>query len=225
MALFEAVRILIMFALAFVVALFVTPFVVHVIHRFGLKKNNIRDEKDTPVFHKFHEKKSGTATMAGAIVWLTVLGLAVVFFVLQRFFDGFSDYFNFVSRAETYLPLAALFFAAMVGLVDDIWGIRGIGKGRGGLSIPQRLVLYGVVALVGALWFYFRLDWDVLYVPFVGHISIGPWYILFFIFILMASSFSTNEADGLDGLAGGVLFLRLWLWQLCLLLWDGMTWR
>jgi phospho-N-acetylmuramoyl-pentapeptide-transferase len=205
-ALFEAVRILIMFALSFTVALFATPFVVHVLDRFDFRKRNIRDAGTTPVFNKLHKQKSATVTMAGVIVWVTVLGLALVFFALQGILDGFADYFNFVDRAETYLPLAALFFAAVVGLVDDVWGVRGIGKNGGGLSVRQRLVIYGAVALIGALWFYFRLDWDVLYIPFIGHFSIGPWYILFFIFILMAASFSTNEADGLDGLAGGVLF-------------------
>ena len=30
-----------------------------------------------------------------------------------------------------------------------------------------------VIALVGALWFYFKLDWDLLHVPFVGNFNIG----------------------------------------------------
>ena len=35
--------------------------------------------------------------------------------------------------------------------------------------------------------------------------QIGLWYIPLFIFVIVASAFSTNETDGLDGLAGGVL--------------------
>ncbi|MBI1960966.1 MAG: phospho-N-acetylmuramoyl-pentapeptide-transferase, partial [Candidatus Liptonbacteria bacterium] len=56
----------------------------------------------------------------------------------------------------------------------------------------------------GAWWFYFRLDWDVLYVPFFGNVAVDWWYIPIFIFIMTASAFSANETDGLDGLLGGV---------------------
>lgn len=206
MGIFEAVRALIMFALAFVVALFITPVVSHFLVKFNLRKKNIRSEAAAPVFHHFHKNKSQTPTMGGVIIWFTVLGLAVLFFVATIIFDGFAEYFNFVNRAETYLPLAALFFSAMVGLVDDVFGVLGKGPGGGGLSIKQKLILYTAVAAVGAWWFYFKLGFDVLYIPFIGYINVGLWYIPFFIFILAASAHSANLTDGLDGLAGGVLF-------------------
>ncbi|MDI6820827.1 MAG: phospho-N-acetylmuramoyl-pentapeptide-transferase [Patescibacteria group bacterium] len=206
MAIFEAIRILIMFALAFVVALLITPLVLRILNRFSFQKKNIRDEKTAPIFHQFHKDKASTPTMGGIIIWGTVLGLALTFFVFQELFDGFANYFNFVDRAETYLPLAALLFSAIVGFVDDLWGVMGKGPHGGGLTMKQKLFLYSTVAAIGAWWFYFRLGWDVLYIPFVGNINIGLWYIPFFIFILVASAFSTNETDGLDGLAGGALF-------------------
>lgn len=203
---FEAVRLLVMFALSFVVALFVTPFFIHLSEKFDLRKKNIRDEKSAPVFYHFHKKKSDTPTMGGVIIWITVLGLAVTFFVLRSLFDGFADYFDFVNRAETYLPLAALLFTALVGLADDLFGILGMGPHRGGLTMKQKLLLYTTVAVVGAWWFYFKLGWDILYIPFIGNVFIGAWYIPFFVFVLVATAFSTNETDGLDGLAAGTLF-------------------
>lgn len=206
MALFEAVRVLVIFALAFTVALFITPFVYHFLIKFNLRKKNIRDEKTAPVFYKFHKNKSQTPTMGGIIIWGTVLGLAAVFFILELLIDGFANYFNFVNRAETYLPLASLFFTAIVGLVDDFIGIMGKGAKGGGLTMWQKLILYTLVAAVGAWWFYFRLEWDTLYIPFIGYFNIGFWYIPFFIFVLIATAFSTNETDGLDGLAAGILF-------------------
>jgi phospho-N-acetylmuramoyl-pentapeptide-transferase len=206
MLVFEAVRVLVMFALSFVVALFVTPLFLHFSERFDFRKKNIRDEKSAPVFYQFHKKKSETPTMGGMIIWITVLGLAFTFFILSFLFDGFADYFDFVNRAETYLPLAALFFTALVGLADDLFGILRKGPHGGGLTVKQKLFLYTIVAVVGAWWFYFKLGWDTLYVPFVGNIFIGWWYIPFFIFVLVATAFSTNETDGLDGLAAGTLF-------------------
>ena len=69
----------------------------------------------------------------------------------------------------------------------------------------QRLALYTMVAGFGAYWFYFKLEWSLLHVPGVGDFEIGWWYIPVFMFVIIASAFSVNEADGLDGLAGGIL--------------------
>ncbi|MDP3013074.1 MAG: phospho-N-acetylmuramoyl-pentapeptide-transferase, partial [Candidatus Subteraquimicrobiales bacterium] len=103
------------------------------------------------------------------------------------------------------LPLGALLISAIIGLIDDYFGIKKIGPKGGGLSVLYRLGLYTIIAFGGALWFYFKLDWDVFHVAFVGNFEIGLWYIPLFIFVLVASAFSVNEIDGLDGLAGGTL--------------------
>lgn len=206
MAMFEAIRTLLLLALAFVVALMLTPFVVRILERFNVKKTNIRSAADAPVFNSLHQGKSNTPTMGGVIIWGTVIIIAAVFFVLDSFFGGFGSYFNFVNRAETYLPIAALLFAALLGLLDDIFGILGKGPHGGGLSIRHKLVVYALISAVGAWWFYFRLGWTTLYVPFIGNIDIGLWYIPFFMFILIATAFSANETDGLDGLAAGTMF-------------------
>jgi len=206
MIIFEAVRILLLFALAFVVALFITPFVVHLLEKFDVKKTNIRDETSAPVFYNLHKNKSNTPTMGGIIIWATVIFVAFAFFIFDKMFGGFGSYFNFVSRSETYLPLAALLFAAIVGLIDDFFGILGKGPHGGGLSIKQKLVIYTIVSGIGAWWFYVKLAWTTLFVPFIGYVTIGAWYIPFFIFVLVATAFSANETDGLDGLAGGIMF-------------------
>jgi phospho-N-acetylmuramoyl-pentapeptide-transferase len=103
------------------------------------------------------------------------------------------------------LPLAALLIAALLGLLDDWLGVLRLGGASGGgLKIRQKAIMYLLIAGVGAWWFYFRLGWNVLFVPFVGNITIGWWYIPIFLFIIFASAFSANETDGLDGLLGGV---------------------
>ncbi len=206
MEVFEAVRLLIIFALAFAVALFVTPFVYHFLIKFNIRKRNIRSKEQAPIFHKLHKGKSEIPTMGGVIIWGTVLGLALIFLILQNFIGGFADYFSFINRAETYLPLAALFLTAIVGLVDDLFGILGKGPNGGGLAMRRKLILYTIVALVGAWWFYFKLDWNTLYVPFIGYFDIGIWYIPVFVLVLIATAFSANETDGLDGLVAGVFF-------------------
>ena len=204
MVIFEATRIMILAAIAFLVALIATPAWYRFIKKHHVKKQ-IRESNNAPIFHKFHEKKAGTPTAGGVIIWGTILGLALLFSLLAKILGGRWEYFNFINRAETYLPLMALFLAAVLGFLDDWLGALKIGGASGGgLKVRHKLMLYAFLAAVGAWWFYFRLGWDTLYVPFVGNIEIGAWYIPLFVFIIVASAFSANETDGLDGLLGGV---------------------
>lgn len=204
MEVFEAVRIILTFGLAFLLALILEPFAFRIIGKF--KKVNIRDEKSAPIFHSLHKNKSDTPTMGGVIIWSAVIILAILFWLMDAVFGGFGTYFNFISRPETYLPLFALLAAAGVGLVDDLFGIWRRGPNGGGLSVKQKLIIYLGLALVGAWWFFFRLGWTELYVPLVGTFDIGAWYIPFFVFTIVASAFSANETDGLDGLLSGTMF-------------------
>jgi len=201
---FSLIKIIFLTTLSFVVAIFFTPILTHFLYKYKLGKT-IRHDGQTPVFTQLHSKKTGTPTMGGIVVWLSVLVLAVLFFYLGNFFPFFMK-LNFLNRAQTLLPLGALIASAIVGLFDDLLDITGKGtKGGGGLRMRHRIVVYALIALAGALWFYFKLDWDVIHVPFLGNFSIGWWYIPIFIFIIFATAFSVNETDGLDGLAGGCL--------------------
>ncbi|HDH31599.1 MAG TPA: phospho-N-acetylmuramoyl-pentapeptide-transferase, partial [Candidatus Wolfebacteria bacterium] len=199
----QAVRILILSGLSFFVALAMTPFLIKFLSKYQLGKQ-IRVSERTPIFSKLHQIKAGTPTMGGIVIWLTVIGLAFLFFVLNFFFNGVWDYFNFTDRAETYLPIAAMLIAAILGLVDDLFGIFKIGPNGGGIKVRHKLIIYTLIAALGAWWFYFKLDWSVFYIPFFGNIEIHGWYFLIFMFVIIASAFSSNETDGLDGLLGGV---------------------
>lgn len=203
MQLLQAIRVLGFALLAFMTALAFTPLMVKFLSAFQIKKQ-IRSSESAPIFAKLHEGKAGTPTMGGIIIWATTIGLALFFFVLHLAFDGVWSYFNFIDRAETYLPLAAMLVAAVFGFFDDWLGVLKIGGKGGGVSVKFKLVMYVLIAMLGALWFYFRLDWDVIYIPFFGNYQIGAWYIPLFVFIITASAFSANETDGLDGLLGGV---------------------
>ena len=81
-----------------------------------------------------------------------------------------------------------------------------IGSKGGGVRVSQKLLIYTALSAIGAWWFYSPniLDWHVLSIPFFGNFDIGAWYIPIFMFVIVASAFSANETDGLDGLLGGV---------------------
>ncbi|MDD2753643.1 MAG: phospho-N-acetylmuramoyl-pentapeptide-transferase [Candidatus Portnoybacteria bacterium] len=202
--LFQISRILGLAALSFVVAFALTPLWVHFLTKWRLGKQ-IRAE-GAPVFNKFHQKKEGTPTMGGLLIWVTVLFLALLFWALTKIgVDGIIGKLNFLNRSQTLLPLGALVASAIVGLADDLLGIFRIGPNGGGLKMRHRLLIYTAIASFGAWWFYYKLSWSTVHIPFIGNFDIGLWYVPVFIFILVATSFSVNETDGLDGLAGGTL--------------------
>lgn len=105
------------------------------------------------------------------------------------------------------LPLGALIASAVVGMIDDLFDVWRMGKDGGGLRMRHRFIIYGIIAAAGAWWFFFKLDWTTLYVPFFGLYDIGLWYIPFFIFVIIGTAHAVNLTDGLDGLAGGTLLI------------------
>lgn len=204
--LFQISRILGLAALAFVITILWTPALTHFLYKYRLGKQ-IRTE-GTPIFSKLHQKKAGTPTMGGVLVWGTVLFLAALFWFLPKLgVDSVVKNLNFLSRPQTLLPLGALVASALVGLIDDLMGVFKVGPKGGGLRVKQKIIIYAAIAAFGAWWFFSKLDWDLVHVPFVGNFNIGLWYVPLFIFIIVATAFSVNETDGLDGLAGGVLMI------------------
>lgn len=198
------IKVFFLTTLSFVVAIGWTPLLTHFLYKHKLGKQ-IRTSDKAPIFSGLHQKKSGTPTMGGVLVWLTVLVLAVVFYYLGQWLDGGFFKLNFLNRSQTWLPLGALIATALVGLFDDYLNIKKIGPYGGGLSMKHRLAVYALIALVVAWWFYFKLEWDYVRIPFLQTFNIGLWYLPFVIFVVVATAFSVNEIDGLDGLAGGTL--------------------
>lgn len=179
--------------LSFLVAILWTPLFTDFLYKNRLGKK-IRqtgfDEKSAPIFYALHKHKENTPTMGGLLIWVTT---AVITLAMN------------LSQARTWLPLFALVTTGVVGGLDDLMNVYGIGPNRGGLRFRWKLLLYVIIALIGAWWFYFKLGWNVLTIPGLGPIEIGAWYIPLFIIVLVFTTFSANEADGLDGLAGGVM--------------------
>jgi phospho-N-acetylmuramoyl-pentapeptide-transferase len=198
----QVVRLLVLAGVSFFVALAVTPFVTKLLYRLRAGKQ-IRNTSEAPVFYQLHQKKEGTPTMGGIIIWGTVIGLSVLFFALAIAFDGTWSYLNVVDRAETYLPIIAMLIAALLGFADDVLGTLKKGPNGGGMAVKHKLLIYVLLGLLGAWWFYQKLGWTVLSIPFVGTVAIDGWYIPVFIFVIAATAFSANETDGLDGLLGG----------------------
>lgn len=202
---FALSKILALATLSFILAFAWTPLLTHWLYRHRMGKS-IRSAVTAPMFAKMHAKKAGVPTMGGLLMWVTPLIIAFVFFFLAEALPNhFLASLNFLSRSQTWLPLFALVAAGVVGLVDDFLNARGIGSHGGGIHIRHRLILYTIIAAVGAWWFFVKLEWNSIHIPLWGDLTIGWWYIPVFIAVIVLTSFSVNQTDGLDGLAGGTL--------------------
>lgn len=180
---------------AFCFTILLTPFFTNLVYKHKVGKQ-IRKSANAPIFTKIHEKKAGTPTMAGILIWGTVLIFALT---LQ------NSSLNFLSREQTLLPLGVMIFAGLLGLIDDLIGVFSKNRQGQGIGIKSKLAASGIISIISAWWFTYKLEFTKILVPFLGMVDLGFWSFFFFIFILLATSLSANETDGVDGLAGGVL--------------------
>ena len=202
---FYLIKILFLSSLASIFTILWAPILINFLYKHKLGKK-IRDDGTTPIYTSMHKYKSGTPTMGGILIWLTVLVFAFLFYYLSKFFpfDIFKQ-LNFLSRSQTWLPLAFLISTAIIGLIDDIMGVKEIGYKKRGIKFLDKLIIYTIIGAIGAIWFYYKLGWDMLHIPFFGNFQIGILYIPIFISVVIGTAFAVNQTDGLDGLAGGSL--------------------
>jgi phospho-N-acetylmuramoyl-pentapeptide-transferase len=144
------------------------------------------------VYQKLHadKHKRNIPTMAG-LIFVASVSLVTLVFNLDR--------------GQTWLPLAGLVGAAVIGVADDIMNIRGNGAGVGGMSARLKFGLYSLLLLAGGWWFFAKLGVNSIYLPGIGDLHIGILVIALFWLVVIATAISVNLSDGLDGLAGGLL--------------------
>lgn len=180
---------------AFLLAMLLTPVYTFVAYRYKFWKKQ-RSTSTTgeklEVFTKLHADKfkRNIPTMAG------IIGVVSISFV--------TFFFN-LDRAQTWLPLAALVGGGAVGLLDDVINIRGQGNGVAGLRSSIKFAMITVVALVLGWFFFAKLGYNSIHLPYLGDVFLGWWIVPLFVFAVVATGNAVNISDGLDGLAGGLL--------------------
>ena len=202
----DAVRVLIPSATAFVLGIFLAPFLASILYRAKAWKKVAGKENGiggggTPIFNELHkEREVSTPRMGGILIWASVLVTALLFWFFALSLDTFWPSLDFINRRETWLPLFALFAGGAAGFVDDFLEIT---RGKGGLSLLRRLSIVGIIGLAGGWWFYVKLGIASVSVPFGAPLVLG-WLIVPFFALVTLAIYAGGTIDGLDGLAGGV---------------------
>jgi phospho-N-acetylmuramoyl-pentapeptide-transferase len=201
----DLTKIFLLTTVGFTFALLFTPLLTNFLYKNKLGKN-IRNDGSTPLYSKLHKAKAGTPTMGGILIWGTLTVVIFLFWFLDNVLglESFEN-LNFFSRKETLLPLGAFLGASVVGLIDDWLDIKKMGPKGQGFRFRFKIWLYVFIAVIGAWWFFFKLEFSQVHIPFFGSLDLGLWFIPFFILAVIATGFAVDLTDGLDGLAGGIL--------------------
>jgi len=183
--------------LSFGLAMALTPFYTNLAYRYKWWKKQRKAAvtgEQAVVFQKLHAEKHKRhiPTMAGMV---GIFSIAVVTLLLN------------LDRRETWLPLATLVAFGLLGLADDISNVFLLSDKRGGLKPRTQLLALLGLSSVAAWWFYYKLGYSAVSIPWLGDFSIGWLYIPLFILVVISTSKAVSITDGLDGLAGGLLAL------------------
>lgn len=137
-----------------------------------------------------HLVKSGTPTMGGVLILLSVVVSALLW----------SDWDN---RYAWLLIVVTLGFG-VIGFVDDYKKV--VYKDPKGLASRWKYFWQSVLGLIAA---YLMFQWAFLpahtelLIPFAKSLvfELGPWFVLMAYFVIVGTSNAVNLTDGLDGLA------------------------
>ncbi|MBR2860540.1 MAG: phospho-N-acetylmuramoyl-pentapeptide-transferase [Clostridia bacterium] len=171
------------FLLAFLVCLVCGPFIIKMMQRLRFGQQ-VRD--DGPASHL---KKQNVPTMGGIMIVLAICVCAAVF--------GFTS--------NALFALLATVGYGLIGFLDDF--IKIVKKRSLGLKAYQKIIGQFLIALIVSYHAYVNIGSDV-FVPFVGNVDFGIWYIPFAMFVIIAITNGENLADGLDGLASRMTLVQ-----------------
>ncbi len=189
----------------FVIWIIVMPYFINFLVNFKLWKK-IREEATVwkaIEFLKLHKKKSWTPTMWWAIILIITFLMVIISIIFQQLGIINNSLFN---QRETYLSLFTLFSVWFLWMIDDYMNIKWIWRTKW-LSAKFKMIWLILFALLGSLWFYFKLDWWNVWLNLwlFDWLTLGLYFIPLFIFVIIASANSVNITDWLDWLAWGLL--------------------
>jgi phospho-N-acetylmuramoyl-pentapeptide-transferase len=169
---------------SFFLSLIIAPYLIQKLKKFQNKEGGYVREY-TP---QTHEVKKYTPTMGGVLILIVVLLSSILWCKLDNFY--------FWVVIFTFLSFGIL------GLIDDYIKI----KNKKGLSTKTKFLLQILFAFIPSILLYMYPKFNtILYFPVFKdlYFDLGVFFVLWAIFIIVASSNAVNLTDGLDGLAIG----------------------
>lgn len=200
------IKVLLPAILAFATGILITPIITHYLFAFRVwKKTGGKRALDGSHAHEFNrlhaEGETKTPRMGGIVIWGSVLLTTLIIALLGHLFPNtILGTLGFLSRSQTWVPFGILLAGSIVGFWNDVLDVMPDARG---LRLRERLLfVMGLSGYVG-WWFYAKLGIMTVALPFEQQLYLGPFIIVFFMFISFCL-YASGVIDGVDGLSGGV---------------------
>lgn len=188
----------------FITSILLVPFI-DLLFRLKMSRKDkiVKDafNKETPILNRFNAPKIGTPIGGGILIILVTTILSLWSYGLL----GLK-----AKPWELFVLLFAFISFGLLGLYDDIRKTFGYDQsGFFGLRMRHKLILQSALSLIIAAAFFFFLNYDFIYVHWLGTIKVSILFIPLAAFVIVAFANAFNITDGLDGLSCGTLTICL----------------
>lgn len=196
---------------AFFLAIILYPIYIHLLKKFKAGQK-IREASVTgdgsPIFSNLHKHKEGTPTMWG---WLFLLIMGIMLLISIFLKRKWRTTYSLITRSETYILLFGFFSMWLIWLIDDWLNVKWVGKIKW-LSAKAKLIGMFLFAGFISRWFYAKLGVDYVNLwPIAGKIDLWIFFPILTFFVTISIVNAINITDGLDGLAGWLMSIILFV--------------
>lgn len=198
---------LLSFLIAGVSGIFLVPF----LHK--IKFGQPIKTKDGP---RWHAKKQGTPTMGGFMFIISAVVTSLVGYRIYRM-TGSVDVTEKANIYAFYRTLSVIVFSVLFGLIGFIDDFTKVArKNNDGLSAKQKMALQFVFS-VGFLFSLSRFGDGSTKIDlgFWSTPSLGIFYYIIMIPVIIYLTNAVNLTDGVDGLCGSVTFAAMLIFTVC----------
>jgi len=187
----------------FVTSFLLVPFIdlLFYLKRRDKKSAILAHDVNTPIHNQLLAGKDIDTPIGGGIFLIPIVGVLSLLaaFVTRQ---GPSE--------DIYVLVFTILTFGSIGLLDDIRKIFISFSGKySGIRGRYLFLLQLLFAVLVALLLYFVVGLNNIFVPVIGNIVLGWWYIPLAVFAIVSFANAYNISDGLDGLSTGLLTICL----------------
>ncbi len=168
----------------------------------------------TKKFYQENEEQKKVPRAGGILIWIVTMSMALFFWLIMKIqTNNTTQFLNFISRTETFIPLGTFFYGSVVGFIDDALVTMETGGNymAGGLKLSQRAILVIILSLLIGLWFHFQIDFHTFNIFFWeinlnNYVLFGQslgWLIIPITTFILLGIWGSVIIDGFDGIAAG----------------------
>lgn len=188
----------------FITGILLIPFIDFLYkHKFQRHKQTTKDpfNKLTPLFDKYNSWKVGTP-IGGGILIIVVVSILTLW--------AYGLFAIDVKPWEVFVLLFSFISFGVLGFYDDAKKLVSDDKNSFfGLRFRHKFIIQWILAFIIAMILFTQLGYSFIFIHGFGLASLGFLYIPLAAFVIVSFANAFNIADGLDGLASGLLLICL----------------